>query len=150
MELKFDVIKNQRFEIGRTINPFLCNCGQCDFLHCPKKNYAVKVRQHIFKVEEFIEAFIKDIDEQKVLTIELINEFMECFRFPKGTYWDTDEYGSKIRLVSFNRKGHEICKGSVDVKTGEVWDYDFTTAQEALAKRISKGILKVNKFIQTQ
>lgn len=39
MELKFDVIKGQKFEIGRTINPFLCDCKECDFLNCPKKNY---------------------------------------------------------------------------------------------------------------
>ena len=52
---KADVIKNQKFDIGRTINPFKCDCEKCDFLHCPKNNYAVKTKPHKYKVSEFCE-----------------------------------------------------------------------------------------------
>ena len=40
---KADVIKNQKFDIGRTINPFKCDCEKCDFLHL--KNY-INTVQH--------------------------------------------------------------------------------------------------------
>ena len=43
MSFKMVPIKNQKFEIGRTINPFNCDCKKCDFMNCPKNNYAVKM-----------------------------------------------------------------------------------------------------------
>ncbi len=147
MELKFDVIKGQKFEVGRTINPFLCDCKECDFLNCPKKNYAVKTRQHIYKVKEFISAYAIDLKSCRVLTSELIGEFLECFRFPKGTYWDLADYGAKIRLVSFNRRGSEVVRGTINTQTGEIWDYDLSSRQYALSERISKGISEVYEFI---
>ena len=41
MKLKFVPVKNQKFEWGRTINPFKCDCEECTFMNCPKSNYAV-------------------------------------------------------------------------------------------------------------
>lgn len=148
MELKFDVIKGQKFEIGRTINPVLCDCKKCDFLNCPKKNYAVKTRKHIYKVDEFISEYELSLKSCKILTRELLGEFMECFRFPKGIYWDLTDYSTKIRLVSFSRRGSEVIKGTINTQTGEIWDYDLSSRQYALAERISKGINKVYKFIR--
>lgn len=43
MPFKMVPVKNQKFEIGRTINPFNCDCKKCDFMNCPKNNYAVKM-----------------------------------------------------------------------------------------------------------
>lgn len=42
--MKFQLIpaKNQKFDIGRTINFTKCDCAKCDFMRCPKNNYAVK------------------------------------------------------------------------------------------------------------
>lgn len=148
MELKFDVIKGQKFEMGRTINPALCGCKKCDFLNCPKKNYAVKTRKHIYKVDEFINEYALSLKRYRILTKDLLGEFMECFCFPKGTYWDLTNYGASIRLVSFSRRGSEVVKGTINTQTGEIWDYDLSSRQYALAERISKGINKVYEFIR--
>lgn len=51
--LEYIPVKNQKFDIGRTINPFKCDCKQCDFLHCPKNNYAVKMKRKSFTVSDF-------------------------------------------------------------------------------------------------
>ena len=61
MKLKLDIVKKQRFEIGRTINPLLCDCEKCDFLHCPKDNYAVKMKPHKYTVKEFYEEWHDEI-----------------------------------------------------------------------------------------
>lgn len=148
MELKFDVIKGQKFEIGRTINPALCDCKKCDFLNCPKKNYAVKTQKHIYKVDEFINAYASQLKKQKLLTKKLLDEFMECFRFPKGTYWNLECCDTKIQLVSFSRRGSEVIKGTINTRTGVIWDYDLSSKQYELAERISKGINKVYEFIR--
>ena len=45
MTLEFTPVKNQRFDIGRTINPYICDCKTCDFMNCPKDNYVVKLKR---------------------------------------------------------------------------------------------------------
>lgn len=45
MEFKLIPAKNQKFDIGRTINFTKCDCEKCDFMHCPKNNYALKMVQ---------------------------------------------------------------------------------------------------------
>ena len=155
MELKYEVIKNQKFDIGRTINPFKCDCKDCDFLHCPKKNYAPKTRLVRPTVDKFIKCYSSELKEQKALTRELLDEFRDIFSFPKGTYWSfgTDSFwysGGHIELNTFNRKYEVVLKGTVNVTSGEVWEHDFTTAQERLANRISSAIKKVNEFIEKE
>ena len=53
MEFKLIPAKNQKFDIGRTINFTKCNCEKCDFMHCPKNNYALKMVQKKYTVQEF-------------------------------------------------------------------------------------------------
>ena len=36
-------VKNQKFEIGRTINLSKCDCKECTYMNCPKHNYAVRM-----------------------------------------------------------------------------------------------------------
>ena len=55
MITEFVPVPNQKFDIGRTINPFICDCEQCDFLHCPKNNYAVRMKLKSFLASEFFE-----------------------------------------------------------------------------------------------
>lgn len=104
MHIEFEPIKNQKFEIGRTINLSKCDCKKCDFIHCPKNNYAVKMRRKSYTVEDFWRengekvCRINDVPKLKCnfpekyemrLSYDLLNDFMEFlnFTFPKGTYW---------------------------------------------------------------
>ena len=41
MKLAFEPVKNQKFDIGRTINFTKCDCEVCNFMRCPKHNYAL-------------------------------------------------------------------------------------------------------------
>lgn len=150
MELKFTPIKNQRFDIGRTINLAICDCKKCDFMNCPKNNYAPKMKRKRHTVGEFIKFYEEELSKYGYLTDELIDEFMDLFSFPKGTYWSTDYDKTHIKLVGFNRKQDEVCKGTVDVRTGEIWEYDFSESQYKLAYKISTGINKVYAFIENE
>ena len=42
LEYELVPVKNQKFDIGRTINFTKCKCDKCDFLHCD--NYAKKMQ----------------------------------------------------------------------------------------------------------
>ena len=113
MKLEFVPVKNQKFEIGRTINPFKCDCENCTFMNCPKKNYAVKMQRKAYTVEEFwkeyCEAILAINKPKRIqynfpkeysfrLTYQLLNELMDalCFKFPKGTYWRLDNYSYQV------------------------------------------------------
>lgn len=150
MTLEFVPVKNQRFNIGRTINPYICDCKTCDFMNCPKHNYAVKMKRKRHTVEEYINCYAKDLKKWGFLTNGLLNEFMDLFDFPKGTFWNTNYDRTVIELVTFNRNGCEVVKGTINVRTGEIWEYDFSKAQYNLACRISKGINKVYEFIERE
>ena len=150
MEFKFVPVKGQRFDIGRIINIGKCDCKKCDFMNCPKNNYALKMKRKRYTVDEFIEFYSEDLKERGFLTEELLTEFMDLFSFPKGTYWNTNYDRTAVQLVSFNRKQDEVCKGTVNTRTGEIWEYDFSESQYKLACRISKGIEKVFAFIKSE
>ena len=150
MKLEFEPVKNQRFEIGRTINPFLCDCEHCDFMNCPKHNYAVKMRRKRHTVEEYINYYADDLKRMGFLTDELLDDFMDLFSFPKGTYWRRSYDNTKIEIVTFNRIGDEVVKGNINARTGSIWEYDFSKPQYGLACRISKGITKIYEFIERE
>ena len=57
MKVEYEPIKNQKFDIGRTINPFKCDCAECTFMNCPKKNYAVKMKIKKHSVDEFFNTY---------------------------------------------------------------------------------------------
>jgi hypothetical protein len=165
MEYKADVIKNQKFEWGRTINPFKCDCGDaCDFLNCPKHNYAVKTKPHKYSVKDFWSTYKDDIlkrGKDFKLTYFYWNELVgECFRFPKGTYFamgglykDADDFDETIyediTLVTFTRRGTELTRGSID-QYGKVIDYSMTDSQYNLAHRIAKGIKQIREYISKE
>lgn len=150
MTLEFVPIKNQRFDIGRIINSCICDCKTCDFMNCSKHNYAVKMKRKRHTVEEYINCYAEDLKKWGFLTNELLNEFMDLFSFPKGTFWNTNYDRTVIELVTFNRNDYEVIKGTINVRTGEIWEYDFSKTQYSLACRISKGINKVYEFIESE
>lgn len=161
MKYKVDVIKNQKFDWGRTINPFKCDCERCDFLNCPKHNYAVKTKPHKYSVKDFWDTYKYDIlkrGKDFKLTYFYWNELVgECFRFPKGTYFgmglvqeSADDFDETIyqgvELITFTRRGTELTRGHID-QYGQVIDYSMTDAQYNLAHRIAKGIKQIREYI---
>lgn len=108
MKTKWEPIKNQKFDIGRTINFAKCDCEKCDYMHCPKNNYCVQMKQSKYTIEEFV-AEMKDEIKKKgsiynyLSDWEGMTEFMDaCIGgFPKGTYWN-NSYGD-LELVTQNR-----------------------------------------------
>ena len=171
--LEYIPVKNQKFDIGRTINPFNCDCKQCDFLHCPKNNYAVKMKRKSFTISDFFnnnrEKILALNNPQEVGTIKsctlelnyaLIAELFDTmnFAFPKGTYWATDDYKwladdvnetiyKEITIVKFSRKGKEITLGKVNIGDGKVFDIDLSQTQEKLANKISKALRELKDLI---
>ena len=123
---------------------------KCDFMNCPKNNYALKMVRKRHTVDDFIKFYAEELKKRGFLTDELIDEFMDLFSFPKGTYWNTNYDKTLIQIVTFNRKQDESCKGTVNVRTGEIWEYDFSEQQYRLACKISKGINKVYEFIENE
>lgn len=108
MEFKLVPAKNQKFDIGRTINFAKCDCEKCDFMHCPKNNYALKMVQKKYSVQEFFNANKDNLVKKRCLKLyfdyETLCDFMDaCVSgFPKGTYWNMDN-GEAIELVTQNR-----------------------------------------------
>ena len=108
MEFKLVPAKNQKFDIGKVINLTKCDCEQCDFMHCPKNNYALKMVQKKYTVQEFFDAnkdkIIKERTIRSFFNYETLADFMDaCVSgFPKGTYWNMDN-SEAIELVVQNR-----------------------------------------------
>lgn len=169
MNTVWETIPNQKFDIGRTINFAKCDCKKCDFLHCPKNNYAVQKRLKSRSVKEFF-----DDNKDNILRLntpskfrwgfpnswklrlslsgetDLINEFMDYmqFKFPKGTYWNIDYNSEFIELVIL-RRDNPVVKSSVSISKGDIYDIyrDPTPAQERLAKKISNAIKELKAII---
>lgn len=160
MEIKFDKIKGQKFEIGRTINFALCDCKKCDFMNCPKKNYAPKVKQHTYTIKEFWEFYKKDIKERQsfyLTTDEVTDLLNQCMNFPKGTYWNLDysifdidnETPTSIFIEKFSRKGMEMSIGYIGLSyknSFKITDIDLTERQCLLAKRIQNYLNQLYCF----
>lgn len=95
MKLAFEPVKNQKFDIGRTINFAKCDCETCDFMHCPKNNYALQMARKKYTIQEFWDENKDDIIEvgslREYFNFDTISDFLDaCITFPKGTYWETD------------------------------------------------------------
>lgn len=169
-------VKNQKFDIGKTINPFKCDCEECTFMNCPKNNYAVKMKKKIWKVSDFWEEFKEEIlafnkpckweynfHSEYVLELnyKLITEFIDMlFSFPKGTYWSPEDYKwypkdtetdeiiyRTIALQKVSRSGNIINLGSISIKNGNYIDYDLSATQEKLAIKISKALRELKELI---
>lgn len=175
MNLEFVPVKGQKFDIGRTINPFKCDCEKCDFMNCPKKNYAVKMKRKKYSVDVFWNEWKDEIlkinqplrwhynfhNSYKLrLTYNMLNDFFDilCFTFPKGTYWSLENpetydgdiencvYG-RITLVKFSRTGSEIPLGHVNVADCDLYEYDFSESQYKLAKKIQENIRLIKEKV---
>lgn len=155
MKYKTEPIKGQKFEWGRTINPFNCDCKVCTFMNCPKHNYAVKMKQHKYTIKEFVTDSKNAIKEKGGLWAYLkdgegLMEFMDaCIGgFPKGTYWQPTGYS--VELVSMNRSKYGP---DFDTRAEISFDGDFpyyfysgcTDAQEKFTKRLQKKFLELKE-----
>lgn len=175
MTLEFVPVKNQKFDIGRTINPFNCNCEKCDFMNCPKHNYALKMTKKVWKVIDFWNEFKNEIlainkpckweynfHDNYVLELnyKLIDEFMDLFSFPKGTYWSPEDvrwYSGDteieeriyrtIELQKVSRSGNIITLGKITIRNGNYVDCDLSISQEKLAIKISKALKELKELI---
>lgn len=146
MELKFDVVKGQKFEIGRVITLSECTCDKCTFLSCPKKNYAVKTKVHKYSTKDFLAEY-GDLLKREYFPRELLEEYIgECFTFPKGIYWRLDYSATCVELVSLSRSGNEVLKATINVGSGYLWDYDLSERHYKFAQRIVRGLTEINRF----
>lgn len=176
MNLEFVPVQGQKFDIGRTINPFKCDCMVCTFMNCPKKNYAVKMTRKKYTVNDFWNEHKNEILELNHpkrweygfhnkfnlrMTFDMLSDFFDFlyFTFPKGLYWSHDnpesyddgDIGSKvykeIGLVKFSRSGNEIRVGRIKVATQEIYDYDLSERQYKLAEKISSALAEVKRKV---
>lgn len=169
MYLEFIPVKNQKFEIGRTINLSKCDCEKCDFMNCPKHNYALKMIRKNYTVDVFWNEWKDKILElnkpQKwqysfhrkysfKLTYEMITDLFDIlnFSFPKGTYWtpsSPESYDGEIEnrvykeisLGKFSRAGNEVQLGYIGIANHTIYDYDLNERQYKLAEKIRDSIL---------
>lgn len=168
MNLEFVPVKGQKFDIGRTINPFKCDCEKCTFMNCPKHNYAVKMTRKKYDISVFWNEWkdrILEINKPKrwqysfhnrynfAMTYDMINDFFDflCFNFPKGTYWQPtspvglsdnigDDIYNSITLIKFSRAGREVNLGEITIHNHYVWDYDLSERQYKLAEKIAENL----------
>lgn len=176
MSFAFVPVKGQKFDIGRTINPFKCDCAVCTFMNCPKNNYAVKMKKKVWKVADFWEEFKEEIlainkpykwqysfhsKYDLELNYKLIDEFVDMlFLFPKGTYWspqdtkwhtdDTEieeQIYKTIALQKVSRSGNIIDLCSISVGNGNYFDFDLSEPQERLAIKISNALKELKELV---
>lgn len=166
--MKFEQVpvKNQKFDIGRTINFTKCDCEKCDFMHCPKNNYALKMQKKMYTVEEFWDenkdAILEVGSLQEYFNFSTITDFLDaCVTFPKGTYWDYVGYDNAIELVVQNRSKYGpdfLRRAKIKISSNKYsWEHgtDFpisyysgcSNAQEKLAKKIQKYLCELNEFL---
>ena len=159
MSVEFVPVVNQRFDIGRTVNPFLCNCKTCDFKHCPKDNYVLKMKPVSHTKEETFEHFKSRFLELNnpewqhshslIIDYDLLNDIMEYmnYKFPTNTFWsskldfnDNTEFGktevTEIVIQKINRSGNIVNLGEIQIKNGNVYESDFSEQQWKLANRL--------------
>ena len=175
MTAEYVPARGQKFDIGRTINFAKCDCPECDFLHCPKNNYAVKMVRKKFSVKTFWENNKEEIlklNKPKrwmlsfpgrfdlVLTYSLIDDLFDTvsFSFPKGTYWSASSprFGHEpveetvyrsISLVRFTKSGKEFVVGTVEIEKMTICDIDMNISQTKLASKIADALTQLRELI---
>jgi len=160
--MKTVVDEKQKFDIGRTINPFKCECVKCDFLNCT--NYAPKMKRVDSTIDEFIAENKEALIESKYIidTDDLLYAFFEAFNFGlgKGLYWGSrTSWNKEITILKFvNGKEATCCHVTLDDsvrrdKDGNaIYEYGaviegsayFVNARSvSIAKRIAKKLLAI-------
>ena len=157
MKFVLEPAKNQKFDIGRTINFSNCDCVKCDFMHCPKNNYALKMVQKKYTVQEFFDENKVELVTKRSLKLyfnyeNLAHSIDACVTgFPKGTYWNMDN-SEAIELVTQNRSRY----GAVFLPRAKVSFYaDFpityytgcSDKQEKLAKKIQDLLRQLDNLL---
>lgn len=166
MKYKMDPVKGQKFEWGRTINPFNCDCKVCTFMNCPKHNYAVKMKQHKYTVKEFVEENREAIKAAGSVSEYLcdndgLTDFMDsCVgNFPKGTYWNPTGYS--IELVTMNRSKYgPDFNTRAEIEFGSLWceenEYKIryysgcTDTQEQFVERLQKKFMELKMAYEAE
>ena len=157
MEFKLVPDKNQKFDIGRTINFTKCDCEKCDFMHCPKNNYALKMVQKKYTVQEFFNENKEEIVKARALrayfNYETLTDLMgACVSgFPKGTYWNMD-FDDGIELVTQNRSKHGadfLTRAEIGFSVNFPITYytGATNGQEKLAEKIQRLLRQLNDLL---
>ena len=168
MTVEFEPIKNQKFDIGRTINPFKCDCTECTFMNCPKKNYAVKMKIKKHSVDDFFNTYTEQILKlnryKKIEPVDLrlsyflINELVgDCISFSKGTYWGLgecidskkeieDSIYNSVKIQSVRRDDNIVTHGVIYISDGRIVDYNLNDSQYKTATRISAAFKKVREL----
>lgn len=157
MKTKWEPIKNQKFDIGRTINFAKCDCEKCDYMHCPKNNYCVKMKQSKYSINDFAEE-MKDIIKKAggvryyLSDAEGMMDFIDsCVGgFPKGTYWNSG-YDS-LELVTRNRgKYGPDFDTRAEINMNATFSINYysgcTEAQEKFAQRVQKKFIKLAELL---
>lgn len=166
--MKFEQVpvKNQKFDIGRTINFTKCDCEKCDFIHCPKNNYALKMQKRMYTVKEFWDENKDDIVSagslQEYFNFDTISDFLDaCVVFPKGTYWEWVGYDNTINLVVVNRRKYgpdffvraqiEIISNKRSWERGTYFFISYhwgcSNVQKKLAEKIQKYLRELDELL---
>jgi len=146
----------QKFEIGRTINPMLCNCEKCDFLHCA--NYAVRMKSVDYTVEEFVEQNKDALIASHYLigTDDLAYAFFGAFGFGlgKGFYWESRmTWDKEIQVVKFVNKESATCYhvSLENIDYGNITEgskYFVSEGALSCARRIAKKLKQIKEFAE--
>ena len=164
MKFKMIPVKNQKFEIGRTINFTKCDCKECNFMSCPKNNYCLKMTQKKYTVKEFFNENKEDMLKYSSLykwfksdNIDLVGDFLDaCICFPKGTYWKLELFSDDIELVKQNRSNYgedfvTLAQINIDPDMPINYFTGCTNVQERLAEKIQKRLKQLeNLFMENR
>ena len=158
MKTKWEPIKNQKFDIGRTINFAKCDCEKCDYMHCPKNNYCVQMKQGKYSVNEFV-ADSKDAIKAKggvhayLRDDEGLMDFMDaCIgNFPKGTYWNPTGYSIELVVMNRSKYGPDFNeRADIEFDSANTFPIRYysggTDAQENFAKRLQRKFVELAKL----
>ena len=136
MKEKFIPIKSQKFEVGRVKNLSLCDCKDCDYIHCPKNNYCVKMKSHRYSFDDFWkewkckreEMLLKMNEPGLNLYKQCVNELIDsCLDFPKSlSYRIANYHPLLIDLYKFrNNESSLICSISeFDIWPNRIAEYE--------------------------
>lgn len=163
MEFKLEPVKNQKFEIGRTINLSKCNCEQCDFMNCPKQNYALKMKPKKYSVAEFWEANKEEIIKSKsvanyfsnsLFANDNITDFIStCVSFPKGIWWDLRGDGITLNVKNRSKYGDDFLTRA-DIKFNgkkeNIYYVGYSDRIEKLATSIKNKFNKLDVLLKKE
>lgn len=155
MKYKQVVIKNQKFDIRKTINPFKCDCKECDFMNCPKNNYCRDTKKYYYSFDELWKEWSEKVLKDGLTYDYLTDLVCDCVEFPKGLYWEFDYtiFGEikAIILRKLKRSGTFVYEGRIYMVDGKIIDYFSTERNLKVAEKISKLIKKtINKLTEVQ